>query len=43
VGVKVHHYMGGITFETKDEAIEQCIGLGAQIIDGVYASCVALD
>lgn len=40
-GVKVHHFIGAVTFETKDEAIQQCIVLGAQIVDGVYPGCVA--
>ncbi len=40
-GVRVHHYMGAATFETRDEAIRQCIGFGAHIIDGVYPGCVA--
>ena len=40
-GVKVCRYSGALTFETKDEAIEHSLGLGAQIIDGVYPGCVA--
>jgi hypothetical protein len=40
-GVKVNHYMGAVTFETKDEAIQQCIGFGVQIIDGTYPGCIA--
>ena len=42
-GVDVVPFYGELTFETADEAIQHCLGLGAQIIDGVYqigrASC----
>ena len=40
-GVSVAPYSGALTFARKDEAIEHCISLGAQIIDGEYAGCVA--
>jgi hypothetical protein len=40
-GVSVAPYSGALTFATKDEAIQHCLGLGAQIIDGAYPGCVA--
>jgi len=40
-GVSVRPYSGTLTFTTKDEAIKHCLGLGAQIIDGMYPGCVA--
>jgi hypothetical protein len=40
-GVSVAPYSGALTFAAKDEAIQHSLGLGAQIIDGVYPGCVA--
>lgn len=40
-GVDVCTYYGERTFETKDEAIQHSLQVGAQIIDGVYPNCVA--
>jgi hypothetical protein len=40
-GVNVSQYSGALTFGTKDEAIQHCFGMGAQIIDGEYPGCNA--